>query len=489
MTTRKLTRLYVEQFKKLTFIDIALGNHVTEISGKNESGKSTAFDAIDVLLDGLKSAPAVPINKDADRALIRGTLGDLIVERTFRRGQDGKILSDIVLRTPDGAKFPAPQRHLDQIKGEHILDPMELIDRLLTKPVEVLRRFVDIDFDAIDRANLGDFDRRTEVNRLAKESRGAASLIIVPANTPDEPVDDSALVDELQTANDHNALLERRKTGRDGHLQRIDNTKREAALLNERALDLRRQADELEKDASSAFAAAATLQKQYDEAEPLPPAIDVTEIRTRIAGAKEINAAVAKRTDKAKHEHIAIKYEREAKDLTERIDGRKQQMRSAIAEAKFPIDGIGLADGMFMLNDLPFSQASRAGQLRTAFALIVASDPAAELRLAWFHDAAVFDDDTLADIDRLAQEFDVQCLLETIRPNSANAIVLEDGHVKGVEPPVKQADETPALAAAPSVDAPKLDDEFALTAPTGDQAKKQPRRRPWTGPGAPTGDA
>src|SRR5262245_14956722 len=119
MSRRKLTRLYVSGFKKLTFLDIAIGDHVTEIAGKNGSGKSTAFNAIDVLLDGLKSAPAVPINKDMDRATIRGSLGDLIAERTFRRSADGKVVSEIVLRTPDGAKFPAPQRHLDEIKGEH----------------------------------------------------------------------------------------------------------------------------------------------------------------------------------------------------------------------------------------------------------------------------------------------------------------------------------------------------------------------------------
>lgn len=469
---RKLSRLYVEGFKKLTFLDIAIGDHVTEISGKNGSGKSTTFHAIDVLLDGMKAAPAVPINKDADRSIIRGTLGDLIVERTFRRTPDGaKVLSDITLRTPEGAKFPSPQRHLDEIKGAHILDPVELIERLKKSPVDVLRQFVDVDFDAIDRANLGDYDRRTEVNRFAKEARAAASLIVVPDGTPDEPVDDAALVDELQRANDHNARLERMARERDQDVARIMRRREDAERQRAEAADLRRQAEELEKRADAAESEAIKLKEQYDAAPLLPASMDLAEIRTRINGAKAVNAAVAKRAEKGKHEHIAIKYERESKELSERIDGRTEQKRNAIAEANFPIAGIGLSQGVFTLNDLPFEQASKGEQLRTAFAFIVASDPEAQLRLAWIHDAAVLDDDTLEVIGKLSAEFDVQVLLETVRPNSASAIILEDGHVKGVEPPApKPADEPPP---------------FDLSSTPAEPRKS---KRQWRGPGAPTGE-
>jgi len=64
-----------------------------------------------------------------------------------------------------------------------------------------LRTFVPgIDFDAIDAANRGDYDRRAALNRKAKEARAAAASIKIDASLPAEPIDAGALVDKLDAA-------------------------------------------------------------------------------------------------------------------------------------------------------------------------------------------------------------------------------------------------------------------------------------------------
>jgi len=425
----KLTRLEVENYKRLVAIDIQLGNQVTEISGRNGAGKSSTIDAVSVLLQGAAVAPAVPIRRGADECTIRGTLGDLIAERKFRNGADGKTVSTITLRTPEGARYPSPQKHLDDLIGKHMLDPLDFINMDSRKQFNVLRQFVpNVDFEAIDKANIADYDRRTDVNRLAKEAHGAASMIAVPDDTPEQEIVESDLVDELQKAGEHNAQIEARKSRRDQHAQTIRHHIESVKRLGSEIADMEDALADMRERQQNIQTTADTMQKQLDEAEPLPAPIDVTEIRAKLDAAKLINANVAKRCEKAKHLALAKNREEESEAITARMTKREQDKQAAIAQAKLPVPGVGFGNGFITLNDVPFSQASTAEKLRTAFALIVALNP--KLRLAWIRDASLLDDDSLRIVDDLSREYDCQVLLETVRPTGRNAIVLEAGQVK-----------------------------------------------------------
>jgi energy-coupling factor transporter ATP-binding protein EcfA2 len=425
----KLTRLEVENFKRLVAIDFAPNQHVTEISGKNGNGKSSLLDAISVLIEGAAEAPPVPIRRGTEQATVRGTLGDMIAERVFKPGKDGKVISSITLRTPEGARYPEPQKHLNDLIGRHKLDPLDFINAKPKEQFDFVRSFVPgVDFEKVDKDQKADFDLRTNFNRNAKQERAAADLIIVPVGTPDELVDESALSKKMEDAGEHNRLLEQRKSRRALHANQIQTHRNDAQAKQDRINALLAEIDALKEEKTALVTLADRMQKELDDAEALPDPIDVSEVRAELENARKVNENVRQLQKRRQHEKSAREYEQQADQITERMSNRMQAKQSAIAKSNIPVSGIGFGDGEILLNALPFTQASTAEQLRTAFALIAAQNPT--LRLAWIRDGSLLDDDSMQIVNALAEEFDMQVLIETVRPTSKNAIVIEDGRIK-----------------------------------------------------------
>ncbi len=72
----KVTDLVVENFKRIVAVAVKLNEHVTEISGENEAGKTSTIDALWVLLKGKRVAPAEPIRKGDEVCRIQGRIGE-----------------------------------------------------------------------------------------------------------------------------------------------------------------------------------------------------------------------------------------------------------------------------------------------------------------------------------------------------------------------------------------------------------------------------
>lgn len=521
----KIARAEVENFQKITVIDISFNDRVTEISGKNGAGKSSTFLAVHAALESA-AMPDDPIRHGSDSFAIRTHLkGDddsvMIVTKRGRRDRDGKMVYDLVLETPEGARFPQPATHLKKLISDHLLDPLQFLDMTDEKQFEILRSFVpDFDFAANKRAYDGLFARRTDIGKDRKREQSAADAIDVLDDAPGEKADESALTAELESAGTKNLEIERRRSNREKAAAEVARLRAKAdeieagvaAAVKARAdahkgveADLVAQIetlmqqitalqakvvanrDQVSKDIenirieASAIAAAdrdssAELQAKLDAAEPLPDVVDAAAITSKLNEARRVNRLIedweGQRARKAAHQRDADAYDKQYDDLTAKLAEIEQARRDAIQKAQLPVSGLGFGDGFVTLNRAPFNQASKAERMRTAFALCMAKRP--QLRFCWIQDASLLDEDSWKFIEQLAEEFDCQVLLETVRPNSGNAIVLEDGHVKGVD-----AEPKLTKVAKPAVDAAN---------DTPDAPAPKTRKR-WTGPGAPTGGA
>lgn len=472
-----MSRIYkfeVENFKRIRSIAFDLKRRITELAGKNGVGKSSVLDALWVLFKGLSVAPVVPIRDGAEVARIRGELGELIVERVFRRKGENEFTSTLTVSNPDGAKFPSPQKKLDELIGAHMLDPLDFCDNMDDKKqFDVLRRFVpDVDFPAIDAANKRDYDERTDVNRRAKQAREAAAAIKVADEPPAQRVDEAALVAQIQKASDQNSDIAERRANRAAALQRITSLRETARskldeietrqteilqqLANNRedieaqikALQARlaRLEDEatekmtairkrLQEESTNASYEADELQARLDKADALPAEIDTAALAAKLNEARESNRAIDEwAADKRRRDELnktADALEKQSDELTARITERTQQKLAAIAKATLPVDGLGFGDGVVTFKGLPFSQASRAEQLRTATAISLAMNP--KLPIVWIRDGSLLDDDSLAIVQEQAEKYDGYVIVETVRAIGSDAIVIEDGRVKSVE--------------------------------------------------------
>jgi predicted ABC-type transport system involved in lysophospholipase L1 biosynthesis ATPase subunit len=457
----KIVRLTAENIKKLRAVQIAPTGEVVTISGKNGAGKTSILDSIWWALAGTKTIQATPIRKGETKARIKLDLGELIVERKF-----SETGSTLTVESADGARFPSPQKMLDALLGELSFDPLAFARMEPRKQFDELRRVskLDVDIDKLNAQNASDYAKRTDVNRDAKAKRAQAEGIAVPAEVKADPVDESALVDELQKAGETNAEIETRKGRRDAAQAAVARLKTDAANATKMAEKVRTdadlahseagraaqaaydtavrdagaaltkaltEADRWESTAKQATEEAATLERKLDDAPPLPLPADVATLRQKIDAAKQINAAIDTRKqamgrkDALTKEAIAL--ETQSREITERMSARDKAKEDGIKNATMPVAGLGFGDGEVTYNGIPFEQASSAEQLRVSMAIAMAANP--KLRVIRIVDGSLLDEDSLAAISEMAKADDFQVWIEQVSSSGTVGVVIDDGAV------------------------------------------------------------
>jgi hypothetical protein len=345
-------------------------------------------------------------------------LGEIRVERRFTESG-----STLVVENADGARFPGPQRMLDSLLGSLSFDPLGFTRLKPREQFDELRRVaeIDVDLDALDGKNLGDFQRRTDLNREAKAARARADGITVPADAPEAPVDTAALIDAMENAAKANGEIEGRRARRAAAISDV-------AKLKGDAEHKRNEAARLVSDAQDLESRAAELQARLDAAGPLPEPVDVADLRRRIDEAAGRNKGHAARQARAAALDEAQRLEAEAAALTDAIAARNEAKAAAVARAKLPVPGLGLGDGVVTYNGVPLDQASGAEQLRVSLAIAMASNP--RLRVIRITDGSLLDEASMALVAAMAAERDYQVWIERVDTSGRVGFVIEDGHAR-----------------------------------------------------------
>lgn len=446
----KIVSLTAENVKKLKAVEIKPDGSLVQITGANGSGKSSVLDAIYMALAGTKAIPSAPVRKGEAKARIMLDLGDVIVTRRFTAAGG----TSLTVEAADGARYPSPQKMLDDLLGSLTFDPLEFTRMEPKRQLETLRGLVQIDvnIDLLDEENKRDYDARTDINRRIKQLRAQAEAIVVDPDAPAEAVDVSELTAEMQRAGEHNADIERRRTNRTEAAARITNWREAAERSRARAAELRAQAEQEEALAADLDGKVSELQAKIAAAGELPEPIDVTAISARINAASATNRAVQDRELRTDIERQAAAAEANVAALTAQMDERTRQRAEAIAGATMPVPGLSFGDGEVIYQDLPFDQACSAEQLRVSVAIAMAANP--KLRVLRIKDGSLLDENGLQLIAEMAAERDYQVWIERVDTSGKVGIVMEDGEVAGAEqveleakaPRRRKAAETPAPA-------------------------------------------
>lgn len=450
----KIVRLQTENVKRIQAVEITPKGTLVQITGKNEAGKSSILDSIEMALSDARAIPDVPIRRGADKGRIVVDLGDMVVRRSFTAKG-----STLVIESADGARYPSPQKIIDAMVGRLTLDPIAFAGMKPADQYDVLKTIVplEVDVEHLDQLNAGDFARRTDINRDAASARAQAAGILLPAD-PGETVDTAALAADLEAAGTHNTAIETRKTRRaevagqvaqhrteatgvradaEAHRAMAERLRREAAEADERAASNDTAAQEID-------ALADALQKKLDDAPPLPEPIDTSAIRLKIGAAEAQNQAVAtyrlRKEAKEKGEARAAELEAESQRLTEAMDARKEVKRKAIAEARMPVPGLSFGDKAVLYDGVPFDQASTAAKIKVSMAIAIAQNP--KVRVILIREGSMLDDDNLALVAKVAEDNNMQVWLERTDSSGKVGVVIEDGMVKADnQVPAEQAAE------------------------------------------------
>lgn len=470
----KIVGFHAEGFKRIKLIDIKPTGRLVQITGKNGSGKTSCLDAILVAIKGMAAfrGQSEPINIDANTAMIKLDLGEMVVTRVFRRPKEGsknqEITTEVRVENKDGFRAPEPQKMLDKLVAPLTLDPLEFSRMDDKGQRDTFRRLVSgFDFDLNTKARKQAYDLRTEVNRQARDADGAVSAVKLPDDigADAQPIDEAALADKLADAGRANGDIEARKARREAAQQRlttlaqaIADTKdglearltqanaeadREVSDIEQQiaALQVRLTSAENERerklrtvrDDNAALVANAEIEAQkiraaLDAAPPLPKPVDVQAVLADLNDARRVNASLRVRQDHAAKVAKAEALHADADALTAKIEALDKEKADAIAAAKLPVPGLTIGEDGILLDGLPFSQASDAQRLRTSCAIAMALN--SELRVLRVRDGSLLDDEGLALLEEMAAEHDYDIWLEAVSTTGNTGIVLEDGMVK-----------------------------------------------------------
>lgn len=431
----KIVQLNVENIKRLKAVEVVpQGDELVVIGGKNDAGKSSLLDAIEMAMAGESATPAQPVRKGAKNGKVVLDLGDLVVTRTFTEAGGRKL----VVANKEGARFPSPQAMLDRLYGELAFDPLAF-ERLDPKPqLELLRELVGLDMSALDGKRAALYDDRTDVNREVKALEVLAQDMPEYVGVPAEEISIAALTAELAAAEaEKNALapLERRIADLRGKSDAV--AARRLAAENE-AASIRKRLEDLEVAIAEADEEQIRIADDYEaRVEELKTGLsalpDTAAIRAKVEEAENVNRQVRANRQRAEHLKGLEDARGRSKALTSQIEAIDAEKADKLSKTAFPVEGLGIdADGVTW-NGLPFEQASTSDRIRVSVAIGLASHPT--LKVLLVRDGSLLGKEKLEILSTMAKEAGAQVWLEMLQeaPDGRTTVFIEEGSVKGTE--------------------------------------------------------
>lgn len=428
----RIVKLEVENIKRLKAVSVTPTTNVVTISGRNDQGKSSLLDSIEMVICGKDSIPERPIRDGQSHAEIVCDFDELIVTRTFSANGGSKLS----VETKDGVALKTPQAILDQLTAHISFDPEEFISLCGTpdgrrKQAETLRKLVGLDFTALDAERQQNYDKRTLVNRDLAQAEAKVASLTFDESAPVNEQSASELMQELNRANAFNHTLEAKH-------QEVRQFKEDIAAADDAIFDYSNKREEAlkliahyEKEITSWQARKDELHAKHkageQELSKVEP-VDIAPIESKIASVDTVNATVranaAFRACKAK---INVLRE-ESNVCSRRIDAIDADKKKQLAEAEFPMQGVTFNDSGVLLNNVPFEQGSTARKLQAAVAIGLAMNP--RIRVVLIRRGNDLDDDSLAMLEKMAGDQGFQVWLEVVKSSDPSAVVIEDGEVK-----------------------------------------------------------
>jgi len=416
----KLIHLEIENFKRIQAIEITPNGETEILGGENEQGKTSVLDALACVIGGGKLVPDVPIHIGQKKGRVKAVIGrepytietaDFTVERRFIKG--GPKNGNLTI-TGKNAPQGGAQDFLDKLFGNLSFDPLVFAEGRTAadraRRFQTLRDIVGIDFNKLDAERKQSYEERQFVNREVKQLEGKVeNLPRYPGAK--EKVDTTALMAELKEAERANKQAEAAE-------REIETLATQDSQYNAELERLRARANEIK-------AAKETIRTQMiAAAENAVQPVDASAITDTLINAQEQNDKVDANVRRREAETELRAKEAESLKLTLAIEKVDEKKEKQLAEAKFPVDGLGFDDGGVLLHGLPFEQASEEQQIVVSAAIGLALNP--QLRILLVRKASLLDAKHRAALLKWGSDNDVQQLIEVVGKGGAT-VVIEDG--------------------------------------------------------------
>lgn len=427
----KVIGIQIENFQRIkTFLLQPEGN-VIKITGGNGAGKTSVLDAIMLALAGARGGPSAPVRQGAGRGVVRLDLGDIRVTRTWFEGGDTK--GEMFIEAEDGRRYGTPQRMLDALMGRISFDPLQFIHMDIKQQAEELRKLLNLDeaLAAIRHDEETDYNTRRELNKAMKAREAQRANVHVPEGLPAKKRDLDAMTEELAKVAEFNMGIERERLRRDQEKERYQRLSAAVGAKIARAEELERQLtalrDEIDNDKDNLIG----MNSDIAQLPELPEPKDAVALGEEIAAARGINAGIDRRDQAARMDAEINAMTESIAKLDTAIDNHREKATKLIAEAKYPVEGLGFANDEVTYNGLPFTQASNAEQIKVSIAMGMALNP--KIRVMRIKDGSLLDRRAIAVVEEMAAREDFQVWMELVDDSGKVGVYLEDGEIVTID--------------------------------------------------------
>ena len=422
----KIVQLIVQDFKGDRRIVIKPTSPLVRIAGKNGQGKSSLLDSIQYGLS--KGGSNRTVRRGAKKSKVTIDLGDFVVTKSCTA--NGK--PSLKVTTATGDAVASPQAFLDGLVGDEpvAFDPLEFSRRNPADQATVLRELAGLNMDEFDDLRAKAYDERKAVNREVKQLEAEYRACPHHPDAPAEPVSVADLTAELKAIEEHNAT-------RDAKMRELEAARANVVDMNRRSAEklteieaLRKRIAELESghaelvtEIGKAVDAGTKLRAEVDAI----PFRDSADTMAKLEDSQETNAKVSANVKRAELLDKLTRKQGESESLTEKIEEIDAAVAKAIAEAKYPVDGISIDGDVVLFNGVPLADCATSERTRVSTAIGMALNP--ELRIMLIRDGSLLDEESLAAYEAMIADEDYQVWIELVGDGGGgeNCFVIEDG--------------------------------------------------------------
>ena len=403
----KITALEAENVKRIKAVALTPSpTGLTLVGGNNNQGKTSVLDALAWALGGDRFRPDAAQRDGAIApAHLKVTLSNGVVVE--RKGKNASL----TVTDPTGRR--SGQQLLNAFVEPLALDLPRFMDASDKEKADILLRIIGIgaELHTRDLEIKGLYDKRTFTGQLAAQKKHFAEGLISYPEAPDEPVSASDLIRQQQDI-----------LARNGENQR----------KRRQAQELTRQREEVSKKHTELFVQAMDAAKSAEQLQDESTA----ELEASIRDIEETNRKVRANLEKARAEDEAAQYASDYDKLTGQIEDKRAERMALLNGADLPLPGLSVEDGVLTYNGKRWRDMSGSDQLRVATAIVRRLNP--DCGFVLLDKLEQMDLTTLTEFAAWLEAEGLQAIATRVSTGSECQIIIEDGMVKGTEPPAEK---------------------------------------------------
>lgn len=429
----KITALEAENVKRIKAVAFAPSpTGLTLVGGNNNQGKTSVLDALAWALGGERFRPdAAQRDGAVAPAHLKVTLSNGVVVE--RKGKNASL----TVTDPTGRR--SGQQLLNAFVEPLALDLPRFMEASDKEKADILLRIIGVgsELQVKDLEIKGLYDKRTFTGQLAAQKKHFAEEMISYPEAPDEPVSASELIRQQQDILARNGENQRLRAQYAELEQQVQQCVDELKRTRERIATLQQLADELDAKHTKLFNQRETARKTVSQLQDESTA----ELEASIRDIEETNRKVRANLEKSRAEDEAAQYASEYDRLTESIQQKRADRMALLNGADLPLPGLSVEDGVLTYNGKRWRDMSGSDQLRVATAIVRRLNP--DCGFVLLDKLEQMDMTTLQEFSAWLEAEGLQAIATRVSTGSECQIIIEDGMVKGTEPPAEKPQPAP----------------------------------------------